>query len=126
MFCRHLYLDEALADDFNSIRRKFRSEKYPSGTFVITLSKTSGRVEYFDCKAFKQKYYKETGNYPLIIGLAKNAENAQNIVIKIIEEAYANKGNADVRAYLKEKIETVKYAPIKKYDITVIKQESEN
>lgn len=125
MFCRQLYLDEELSKNFNSIRRKFRNGKYPSGTFVITLSKTSGRVEYFDCKAFKQKYYTETGNYPLIIGLAKNAQNAQYMVVKIIEETYAKKGNADVKAYLREKIDAIAEAQYKKYDITVIKQEGE-
>ncbi|MBQ3035546.1 MAG: hypothetical protein IJD31_01320, partial [Lachnospiraceae bacterium] len=92
MFCRQLYLDEHTSENFNSIRRKFRAEKFPSGIYVITLSKISGRVEYFDCKAFKQKYYKETENYPLIIGLAKNADNAKSIVIHIIEETYANTG----------------------------------
>ncbi len=127
MFCRQLYLDEHTSENFNSIRRKFRAEKYPSGIYVITLSKNSGRVEYFDCKAFKQKYYKETENYPLIIGLAKNADNAKSIVIHIIEETYANTGGADVKSYLKDKMEHYKKAYFKRYDITVveIKQEGE-
>ncbi len=127
MFCRQLYLDEHTSENFNSIRRKFRAQKYPSGIYVITLSKTSGRVEYFDCKAFKQKYYKETENYPLIIGLAKNADNAKSIVVHIIEEAYANTGSADVKAYLKDKMEHLKKAYFKRYEFAVveIKQEGE-
>ncbi len=125
MFCRQLYLDEVTSKNFNSIRRKFRNEKYPSGTYAITLSKTSGRVEYFDCKAFKQKYYKETGNYPMIIGLAKNADSAQNIVVEIIREAYEQTGNADVKAYLKEKADVLQKSYFKKYDIKVIEMKGE-
>lgn len=125
MFCRQLYLDEVTSKKFNSIRRKFRNEKYPSGTYAITLSKTSGRVEYFDCKAFKQKYYKETGNYPMIIGLAKNADSAQNIVVEIIQEAYEQTGNADVKAYLKEKADVLQKSYFKKYDIKVIEMKGE-
>ncbi len=125
MFSRQLYVDEYASKNFRNITRKIRSENYPSGTFVIVLSKDSGRVEYYDCKAFKQKYYKETGNYPLIIGLAQNMESARNIVIAIIEEAVAETGNADVRAYLKDKMETYQKSYFKRYDIKVIKQEGE-
>ena len=125
MFCRQLYLDETTSKNFKSIRRKFKSEKYPSGTFAIVLSKTSGRVEYFDCKVFKQKYYKETGNYPLIIGLAKNADSAKNIVIKIIEETVEKTGNGDVRAYLKERADFLQKSYFKRYEFTVIEQVGE-
>lgn len=125
MFCRQLYMDEVTSKNFNNIRRKFRNEKYPSGIYVITLSKNSGRVEYFDCKVFKQKYYKETGNYPLIIGLAKNADSAQNIVIEIIQEAYEQTGNADVKTYLKEKADVLQKSYFKKYDIKVIEMKGE-
>lgn len=125
MFCRQLYLDSHTSKDFDNLRRKFRNHIFPSGIYVIVLSKISGRVEYFDCRTFKQKYYKETDNYPLIIGLAKGAENAQNIVIKIIEETYAAKQNADVKAYLKERSGDISNDKNCKYDITVIVREGE-
>lgn len=125
MFCRQLYVDKYVSEHFHSIRRKFKDGKYPSGTFVIVLSKNSGRVEYYDCKAFKQKYYEQTGNYPLIIGLAQNMDSARNIVIKMIEEAVEQTGNADVKTYLKNKAETYQKSYFKKYDIKVIEQEGE-
>ncbi len=125
MFCRQLYLDEVTSKNFNSIRRKFHNGKYPSGTYVITLSKTSGRVEYFDCKAFKQKYYKETGNYPMIIGLAKNADSAQNIVVELIHETVEQTGNADVKVYLKKKADALQKSYFKRYDIKVIEMKGE-
>ena len=125
MFCRQLYLDSHTSKDFDNLRRKFRNHIFPSGIYVIVLSKISGRVEYFDCRTFKQKYYKETDNYPLIIGLAKGAESAQNIVIKIIEETYAAKQNADVKAYLKERSGDISNDKDCKYDITVIVREGE-
>lgn len=125
MFCRQLYLDEHTSKNFDSLRRKFRNHNFPSGIYVIVLSKISGRVEYFDCKTFKQKYYKETANYPLIIGLAKSADSAKNIVVKIIEETYAANRNADVKAYLKERNGDILSAQDRKYDITVIVWEGE-
>lgn len=125
MFCRQLYLDSHTSKDFDNLRRKFRNHIFPSGIYVIVLSKISGRVEYFDCRTFKQKYYKETDNYPLIIGLAKGAESAQNIVVKIIEETYAAKQNADVKAYLKERSGDISNDKNCKYDITVIVREGE-
>ena len=125
MFCRQLYLDSHTSKDFDNLRRKFRNHIFPSGIYVIVLSKISGRVEYFDCRTFKQKYYKETDNFPLIIGLAKGAESAQNIVIKIIEETYAAKQNADVKAYLKERNGDISNDKNCKYDITVIVREGE-
>ncbi len=125
MFCRSLYLDEHTSKNFDSLRRKFRIHDYPSGIYVIVLSKTSGRVEYYDCKTFKQKYYRETSNYPLIIGLAKNADSARNIVVKLIEETYTVNGSADIKAYLKERNGNIKEMQDKKYDITVIVQEGE-
>ncbi len=126
MFCRHLYVDEQISKNFKSICNKFHKNNYPSGIYVIVLSKTSGRVEYFDCKEFKQKYYKETGNYPLIIGLAKNAASAMYIVQKLIEETYAVTGTADVKMYLKEKTEEIKAKKNSVYKITVIEQEGED
>jgi len=125
MFCRQLYLDEHTSENFNSIRRKFRAEKYPSGIYVITLSKISGRVEYFDCKAFKQKYYKETGNYPLIIGLAKNKDSAEHIVVKMIEEIVEKTGNADIKAYFKNRTEALQKAYFKRYEFIIVEQEGE-
>ncbi len=125
MFCRQLYMDEQTSKNFKEIRRKFKNEKYPSGTYVIVLSKTSGRVEYFDCKAFKQKYYKETGNYPLIIGLAKNKDSAENIVVNIIEETVEKTGNADVTAYFRERTESLKKAYFKRYEFIIVEQAGE-
>lgn len=125
MFCRQLYLDEQTSKDYKTILSKFHKQNYPSGIYVLTLSKTSGRVEYFDCKEFKQKYYKETGNYPLVIGLAKNADSALNMVQKLIEETYVATGSADVKSYLKEKTEEIKEQRNGVYKITVIEQEGD-
>ena len=125
MFCRQLYMDEETSKEFKTIRRKFKSEKYPSGIYVIVLSKNSGRVEYFDCKTFKQKYYKETGNYPLIIGLAKNKDSAEHIVVKMIEEIVEKTGNADIKAYFKNRTETLQKAYFKRYEFIIVEQEGE-
>ncbi len=125
MFSRQLYLDEYTSKNFNSLRKKIRNHNFPSGTYVIVLSKNSGRVEYFDCKAFKQKYYKETEDYPLIIGMAQNADSAKNIVVQIIEECVDKTGNADVKTYLKEKTDKLQKSYFKRYDITVMEQKGE-
>ena len=125
MFSRQLYLDEYTSKHFNSLRKKFRNHNFPSGTYVIVLSKNSGRVEYFDCKSFKQKYYKETEDYPLIIGMAQNADSAKNIVVQIIEECVDKTGNADVKIYLKEKTDKLQKSYFKRYDITVLEQTGE-
>lgn len=125
MFCRQLYLDEQTSKNYKSICSKFHKQNYPSGIYVLVLSNISGRVEYFDCKEFKQKYYKETGNFPLIIGLAKNASSATNMVQKLIEETYAATGTADVKSYLKEKNEEIKAKKNGIYKITVFEQEGE-
>lgn len=125
MFSRQLYLDEYTSKHFNSFRKKFRNHNFPSGTYVIVLSKNSGRVEYFDCKSFKQKYYKETEDYPLIIGMAQNADSAKNIVVQIIEECVDKTGNADVKIYLKEKTDKLQKSYFKRYDITVMEQKGE-
>lgn len=125
MFSRQLYLDEYTSKHFNSLRKKFRNHNFPSGTYVIVLSKNSGRVEYFDCKSFKQMYYKETEDYPLIIGMAQNADSAKNIVVQIIEECVDKTGNADVKIYLKEKTDKLQKSYFKRYDITVMEQKGE-
>ena len=125
MFSRQLYLDEYTSKHFNSLRKKFRNHNFPSGTYVIVLSKNSGRVEYIDCKSFKQKYYKETEDYPLIIGMAQNADSAKNIVVQIIEECVDKTGNADVKIYLKEKTDKLQKSYFKRYDITVMEQKGE-
>lgn len=125
MFSRQLYLDEYTSKHFNSLRKKFRNHNFPLGTYVIVLSKNSGRVEYFDCKSFKQKYYKETEDYPLIIGMAQNADSAKKIVVQIIEECVDKTGNADVKIYLKEKTDKLQKSYFKRYDITVMEQKGE-
>ena len=125
MFSRKIYLDEYTAKHFFSLRRKIRNKHFPSGIYVITLSKTSGRVEFYDCNALKQKYYKQTKNYPLIIGLAKDYDSAQNMVIQLLEETYREKGNADIKTYLKEKIDRITDSGYKNYDITIYAQKSE-
>lgn len=125
MFCRHLYMDEYVSEHFQTIRAKCREQKYPSGIFAIVLSKNSGRVEYFDMKELKQKYYKETGNLPFIIGMAKGADSAMNLVGCLLNETYASRGDVNVLAYLKEKsllVQTDAESPCK---ITVYSEKGE-
>ena len=125
MFCRQLYMDNDTSKDFKSLRHKFRDKKYPAGIYVIALSKHCSRVECYDSKLLKYKFYNEEGNEPFIIGLAKGKESALHIMQGIVEDVYKETGTVDVTSYLKERSAALARRWNSRYNITVINQESE-
>ena len=121
MFCRELYMDEYCAKHFHSIKKKMKNRTVQPGIYVIVLSKENGRLEYMHNAFLCQKYYE--ANPPFVLGLAHSKDVMLEMIQEIVEEVYTVRGDYDIRAYFKEKMEKISYKKLKMYRFTIVSKE---
>lgn len=121
MFCRELYMDEYCVKHFRSIKKKLKNRTVQPGIYVIVLSKESGRVEYMHNAFLCQKYYKD--NSPFVLGLAHSQDVILEMIQTMLEETFDARGDYDIRAYFREKMEKISYKKLKMYRFTIIGNE---
>ncbi|MDO4343520.1 MAG: hypothetical protein Q4C50_01830 [Eubacteriales bacterium] len=100
---RKLYLGSGITRSRKEMIEKIEKNAGTPNVYLITLA-ANGR-DLFDI--FSSDYLLQPvlhGHCPLIVGLAKGREEAEQLALDIAMEAYYQNGNFDVRAYLEENI----------------------
>ena len=101
-FYGNLYVSESLEKKKDKIIEKLKSEKFQLNCYVIALTENPrNQVEFFDSILLMQKNYKKENLF--IAGIANCYDEALLLVQKMVEDAYLQKGNADIRSYMLEK-----------------------
>lgn len=121
MFCRELYLDEYTAKHFHSIRRKIKKQLFQPSIYVLILNRENKCVEYMHNGFLCQKYYKL--NKPFIIGLASSKDNINQILLGIMEETHAFRGDYNIYEFLKVKIDRFENKRFGLFRYTVMNEE---
>lgn len=83
----------------DKIKKKLVHKPLFVGVYVITLARNaSDQLEIFDAKQLTQHYYEK---YPLqIIGIAKDYEDALEVIEKIVQECLSKRGDCKLKEYL--------------------------
>ncbi|MCM1144101.1 MAG: hypothetical protein NC318_09685 [Blautia sp.] len=98
-FYKNLYIGNTIKNP-NRTKRKLRRHAKQLKIFVILLSGGDAQLEICHSMLLEQPYYREKENEPYIVGIAGDYEDAVGLVCRIVEEAVAQNGNADLKHYL--------------------------
>ncbi|MGN0306859.1 MAG: hypothetical protein ACI4DN_01455 [Lachnospiraceae bacterium] len=96
-FRKELYLGEGIRDK-GKIKRKLRRGAGMMDIYVISIAAGKNQLECTHCCFFKQRLIRE--NIGLIVGLAKGYQEAQQLMISMIEDSLRITGTPDVKEYL--------------------------
>lgn len=96
-FRKELYLGEGIKNR-QIIQQKLRIGAGMVDVYVISLSRGRDQLECMHCSQFKQRVIRE--NIGLIVGLAKGRNEAQELMITMIEDSLKETGSPNVKEYL--------------------------
>ncbi len=95
-----LYLSEGInRDKLEKLKRDLSVRPKKADVYLLTLSgNATDQLDIYASKYLPQKYKEQRS--PYIIGIAENYEKAVGIVEQIAREAWAARGDAQLRDYL--------------------------
>lgn len=101
---KNLYIGDNAKKGLQKTIHKINHRKWVNGIYLITLaSGVKDQLDILSANQLKQNVLYE--RCPVIVGIAKGYDEALQLVVKMLEETWEQKKNADIRAFLKEKIE---------------------
>lgn len=92
-----LYLAESVRKP-KQMLRKLNKSKIPCGFYVLTLAEGTDQLAIYPAYCLQQPFYRK--HPPVIIGLAGDYKEAQDLVIQIVEESLARTGECNLKEYL--------------------------
>ena len=101
-YYRYLYLSEGLKKKKDRIIAKLEKKKFQMDIYLITLScNGNNQLEIWNSVLFLQPSFPQTDHF--VAGLAKDYEDALELVEKITQEVYNETKGADIRSYILNK-----------------------
>ena len=101
-YYRHLYLVEGLEKKKDKIIRRLEEGRFLPGVYLVTLAEGEGRqLEICSSLLFLQPSFPRRQLF--VAGLAKDYEDALELVEKITQEVYNETKGADIRSYILNK-----------------------
>lgn len=92
-----LYLAESVKKP-KQMLKKLNKSKVPCGFFVLTLADGSDQLAIYPAYCLQQPFYRKYP--PVIIGLANDYKEAQDLIIRIVEESLEKTGECNLKEYL--------------------------
>ncbi len=103
-FSKKLYMSQAIKKNSLKIKWKLKTGRPQPTIYVIALAKNNDLLEIYHSAILKQNYYKQKDNVPFIVGIANSYNSAVELVINIIEDAWADTESYDIKKYFCEKL----------------------
>lgn len=101
-FYKYLYIGESIKNPAK-VKRRLRYRAGQFSVYVITLAPDPDQLEIYHCAYLKQSYYR---THPVfIVGIASSYEESLSLILQIVQEALRETGSADLKKYLKWRIE---------------------
>lgn len=98
---KNYYVGENIKDP-HKIKRKINAGKFVPGVFLLTLSNNPANLcEIVPAAMLMQKAYREI--CPLIFGMAKDKDEAMEMVSSLLGEIYRETGSFQIAEYLKNR-----------------------
>lgn len=98
--CEPLYLSPSLKNP-KKLLKKLNKSKLPCLFYVLTLEMGDDQLAIYPAYCLQQSFYKK--HPPVIVGLAKDYEEAQALVIRIVEDSMAETGECNLKTYLRSR-----------------------
>lgn len=101
VFSPKLYLGESIkSKKLDTIKRRLLTKPLLAGVTLLVLSENdSDQLDILNCVQLAQKAY---GSYPLYVaGLARNHDEAVELVVRITEECLASRKDCSLKEYLR-------------------------
>ena len=98
-FYKNLYIGDSIRKP-NKVKRKLKRHAKQLKIYVIILSPGTDQLEIFHSILLGQPFYKKKENLPYIVGIAGNYDEAVELVCRIVNDAMAKNGNADLKNYI--------------------------
>ncbi|MCR5502685.1 MAG: hypothetical protein K6F53_06735 [Lachnospiraceae bacterium] len=102
-YYRYLYTGGSVKN-VDKYKLRLKIHKDLVGFFVLTLAEGPNQIDILNAFNLKLPYYRK--HPPVVVGIAKNYEEAVEIVIRMTTEALEHTGSADIRNYLKLRAKT--------------------
>lgn len=94
-----LYLSDKISKKKKTIIKKIESGKFDPNYYLITIADTGDNMlDICNCIEYHQKFYDNHTKY--VVGIARNKQEAIDIVVEIIDKMYKEIGNFDICSYL--------------------------
>ncbi len=94
----NLYTTEKTKKALPRIMQKTRRKKIQPGVWLITLaSNEQNLLDIFHSVYYFQPMFEKMN--PAIVGIAESEDAAKELVLKIVEDVWRQKGDFDVRTY---------------------------
>lgn len=101
---KNLYVGDNAEKGLQKTIYKLNHQKLAAGIYLITFaSGEKNQLDIFPAVQLKQKSLYT--RCPMIVGIAKGYEEALLLVVKMLRETLSEKGNANIRTFLEEKLE---------------------
>ena len=98
---QNLYVGRMIAARKDSVIDSIDRGDYPSGVYVILVPENrNSQLELMPAREFRHSYNRE--NCLMIVGLGMGRTEAQSMVEAIVADVYADRKDADIRAWLSE------------------------
>ena len=98
---KDLYVGRMIAGRKDSVIDSIERGEYPSGVYVVLVPENeNSQLEIMSAKELRHAYVRE--HCRMIVGLGFSRTEAESMVEAIAGDAYADRGDADLRAWLSE------------------------
>ena len=98
---QNLYVGRMIAARRDSVIDSIDRGDYPSGVYVILVHENrNSQLELMPAREFRHSYNRE--NCLMIVGLGMGRTEAESMVEAIVADVYADRKDADIRAWLSE------------------------
>ena len=102
---KNLYVGDRADRSRYRLMRQIRRQKPTFEIYVLTLPSHPGnQLDILNANQLRYSYYREKEDL-VIVGLARGKADALNLTARMVDECYHRRGNADLSAYLREKLE---------------------
>ena len=95
--CEPLYLSPSLKNP-KKLLKKLHKSKIPCLFYVLTMERGDDQLAIYPAYCLQQPFYRK--HPTVIVGLAGNYEEAQALVIQIVEDSIARTGECNLKDFL--------------------------
>jgi len=97
ILCEPLYLSDSVKKPKKWLH-KLNKGKLPCKFFVLTIEEGEDQLAIYPAYCLQQPFYRK--HPPVIVGLAGDYGEAQDLVIRIVEESLEHTGQCNLKEYL--------------------------
>lgn len=95
--CKPLYVSDTIKKP-EKLLKKLKKNNLPCRFFVLTLSGGCDQLEIYPAYCLQQPFYRK--HPPVVVGLAKDYEEALALLVQIVEDSLSHTGECNLKDYL--------------------------